>query len=261
MGALELGWSNLLTGAGLVVLSAALLFAWRVGNEVSFLWGAVRTVVQLLAVGYVLRWIFETNVVWWVLLGFVVMLSAAAWTASRRTSGRVPGLLAVAGLSLAIGAGATTLAVTALVVRVDPWWDPRYFLPLAGMIIGNAMNAAALAAERLQSEMRARREQIEEYLALGAHPRQASRESVRAALRAALLPTVNAMLTVGLVSLPGMMTGQIVAGADPTDAARYQIVVMFMLTSATTVSAMLLAAMLRGRFFTPAWQLEPRLFE
>ena len=252
-GAVPLGWLALLTAAGLVVVSAALLRAWRVGNELDFVWGAVRTVAQLLAVGFVLRWIFDAAAVIWVGLAFAVMLSAASVTASRRVE--VPGLLGISALSLAIGSGLTTLAVTALVVRADPWWAPRYFLPLAGMIVGNAMNAAALAADRLHAEMRARRDLIEELLALGATPRQAGAGAVRAALRAALLPTVNAMLTVGLVSLPGMMTGQMVAGADPEAAARYQIVVMFMLTSATTVSAMILAGLVRRRFFNAAWQL------
>ena len=120
------------------------------------------------------------------------------------------------------------------------------------------MNAAALAAERLASEIEARAGEIEELLALGATPHQASADAARAALRAALIPTVNAMLTVGLVSLPGMMTGQIIAGAEPTAAARYQIVVMFMLAAATTASAVILGALLRRRFFTSAWQLQRR---
>lgn len=255
MGPLELGVVNLLTGTVLVICSIALLRAWRVGNELSMAWAAVRTVVQLLLVGYVLRWIFDSNVVWLVLGAFMVMLSAASWTASRRTKRPIPGLLTIAAIALAIGAGATTLAVTAFVVRADPWWQPRYFLPLAGMIVGNAMNAAALAAERLQSEMAARSGEVEELLALGATPRQAADESLRAAMRAALLPTINAMMTVGLVSLPGMMTGQMVAGADPTTAARYQIVVMFMLTSACTISAIVLSSLLYRRLFTSAWQL------
>jgi len=255
VGPLELGVLNLLTATALVVCSIALLRAWKVGSELSMAWGAVRTVVQLLLVGYVLRWIFDTNVVWFVLLAFAVMLSAASWTASRRTKRPIPGLLTVSAISLAVGAGLTTLAVTAFVVRADPWWQPRYFLPLAGMIVGNAMNAAALAAERLQAEMAARSGEVEELLALGASPRQAADESLRAAMRAALVPTINGMMTVGLVSLPGMMTGQMVAGADPTTAARYQIVVMFMLASACTISAILLSSLLYRRFFTPAWRL------
>lgn len=255
MSPIELGATNLLTGAALVVISAALLWALRVGNQLELVWGAVRTVAQLLAVGYVLRWIFESDAVWWVLAAFAVMLAVASWTASRRTERPMPGLLGTSAIALAVGSGATTFAVTALVVRADPWWDPRYFLPLAGMIVGNAMNAAALASERLHAEVRGRRAEIEELLALGASPRQASAAAVRAATRAGLVPTINAMMTVGLVSLPGMMTGQMIAGAEPTTAARYQIVVMFMLAAATTIAAVLLAGLMARRFFTAAWQL------
>lgn len=257
MGPLHLGWEQLLAAGVLVLCSMAMVRAFRVGVELDFAWGAARTVGQLLLVGYWLRWIFDTRVVWLVLAAFTIMLGAAAWTASRRTQKRIPHLLGVAGIALAVGAGVTTFAVTAVVVQADPWWEPRYFLPLSGMIVGNAMNAAALAAERLQSEMTQRRSEIEEVLALGATPRQACDPAMRAAIRASLVPTINSMLTVGLVSLPGMMTGQMVAGADPGIAARYQIVVMFMLTSATTISSILLASMMYRRFFTSRWQLRP----
>jgi putative ABC transport system permease protein len=164
-------------------------------------------------------------------------------------------LLASTAFSLAVGCGLTTFAVTVFVVRVEPWWTPQYFLPLAGMIVGNAMNAAALTAERLRAELSGRRDEIEIRLALGASPRQASQDALGAAIRAGLIPMINAMMTVGLVSLPGMMTGQILAGADPGMASRYQIVVMFMLSAATAISAVLLGALLYRRFFTSAWQL------
>src|SRR5205085_2514432 len=101
------------------------------------------------------------------------------------------------------------------VIRVHPWYDPQYLIPLFGMIIGNAMNGAAIAAERLGSEMESRRLEVEAYLALGASPSRASREPARRALAAALIPAVNGLMVVGLVALPGMMTGQILAGSSP----------------------------------------------
>lgn len=259
----ELGLLQLLAAGALVVTSIALVQVFRLGLALDYTWAALRTTAQLLLVGYVLRWIFAEHAVGWVLAAFAVMLSAATWTAARRTTEarRPSGLLARTGLALAVGSGLTTFAVTAFVVRADPWWEPRYFLPLAGMIVGNAMNAAALAAERLQSEISSRRREIEERLALAAAPRQAVRPALRSALRAALIPTVNSMLTVGLVSLPGMMTGQMVAGADPATAARYQIVVMFMLAAATTIAALLLGSLLYSRFFTDAWQLRGELLD
>jgi putative ABC transport system permease protein len=131
-------------------------------------------------------------------------------------------------------------------------------IPLFGMIVGNAMNGAALAVERLQSEMEAGRAQIEAYLALGATPQQASAEPARRATDAAMIPTINALAVVGVVSLPGMMTGQILAGSAPTLAVRYQLVVVFMLTAATALAAAGIVLWYRRTFFTAAAQLLPR---
>lgn len=261
MGPLPLDWLQLVAAGALVVVAIAFTRTFRLGLERDLVWASARTVAQLLLVGYVLLWIFDQDAVYFVLLAFAVMLGAATWTATRRAGKPIPGLFTSVGVALAVGCGATTLAVTAFIVRADPWWTPRYFLPLAGMIVGNSMNAAALAAERLQSEVTNRSREIEELLALGATPRQAVAPALRAALRAALIPTINSMMTVGVVALPGMMTGQMVAGADPIIAARYQIIVMFMLAAATAVSAVLLGAMLYGRFFTDAWQLRRELVD
>lgn len=252
---IELGWESLTLAFALVVIAIGTSRAFKLGLELDYVWASLRTVVQLLAVGHVLLWIFEKAQFVWVAVAFAVMLGAASVTAARRGKQRLPGMLGSAAFSLTVGCGLTTIAVTLIVVRADPWWSPRYFLPLAGMIVGNSMNAAALTAERLAAEAKTRRTEIEELLALGASPRQASAASVRAAIRAGMIPMINAMLTVGLVSLPGMMTGQMIAGADPSGAARYQIVVMFMLAASTTISAVLLGGLLYRRLFNDAWQL------
>jgi putative ABC transport system permease protein len=126
------------------------------------------------------------------------------------------------------------------------------------MILGNAMNAAALAADRLAGEMETRHAEIEAYLALGASSVRAAREPVRRALRASMIPTVNSLMVVGIVSLPGMMTGQIIAGSDPLLAVRYQIVVMFMLGSAVALAAVIVVLGYRRTFFTAAEQLRPK---
>jgi putative ABC transport system permease protein len=141
------------------------------------------------------------------------------------------------------------------VLRLQNWHNPRYLIPLFGMITGNAMNGAALAAERLGSEMEARRAEVEAYLALGASPARASADAVRRALAAALIPSVNGLMVVGLVTLPGMMTGQILAGASPLLAVRYQIVVAFMLAGAVAATAAIVVLWYRKRFFTAAEQL------
>jgi putative ABC transport system permease protein len=126
------------------------------------------------------------------------------------------------------------------------------------MIIGNSMNGAALAAERLNSEMELRRAEVEAYLALGAPPAVASAEAVRRALVAALMPTVNMLMIVGFVSLPGMMTGQIIAGTSAMTAVRYQIIVVFMLAGAVAMTSVVVVLWYRRTFFGPAEQLIPR---
>jgi putative ABC transport system permease protein len=156
------------------------------------------------------------------------------------------------------GAGFTLAYVDAVVLRLQPWYDPQYLIPLFGMIIGNSMTAAALAADRLNAEMELRRGEVESYLALGASPARASAEPVRRALVAAMIPTLNMLMVVGLVSLPGMMTGQVIAGSSPLTAVRYQIVVVFMLAGAVAVTSAVVALWYRRTFFTLAEQLVVR---
>lgn len=183
------------------------------------------------------------------------MIVTATHAAVARHPFPTRSLYGITGVALLAGSGRTLIYVGAAVVRVDPWYNPRYLIPLFGMIVGNAVNAAALAAERLSGEMESRRAEIEAYLALGASSERAAQTPVRQALRAALIPTINALVVVGIVSLPGMMTGQILAGVSPLAAIRYQIVVMFMLTSAVAITAVGVTLWYRRSFFTPVLQL------
>jgi putative ABC transport system permease protein len=261
---IEISWVDLALGAALVLVAVALSQWQRLGLARGFLIGAVRAVVQLLAVGYLLVYVFAVGSWWLVLIALAVMLLAATATAAGRPRGtgvrserRV--LWTISGTAMLIGAGLTLAYVTQVVLQVRPWYDPRYLIPLFGMIVGNAMNGAALAAERLASEMESRRGEVEAYLALGASPARASAEAVRRALGAALIPAVNTLTVVGLVQLPGMMTGQILAGQSPLLAVRYQIIVAFMLAGATAMTTVIVVLWHRRSFFTPAAQLAVRV--
>ncbi len=257
---IDISWPDLALAGALVLVAVALAQWQRLGLARGFLIGAVRAVVQLVAVGYVLVYVFAETHWWLVLLALVVMLVAATATATRRTTQRPrPGerrtLSTITGSAILVGAGLTLAYVTVVVLRVRPWYEPRYLIPLFGMIVGNAMNGAALAAERLASEMESRRGEVEAYLALGATPARASAEPVRRAQVAALIPAVNGLAVVGLVQLPGMMTGQILAGQSPLLAVRYQIVVAFMLAAATAITTSIVVLAYRRSFFTAAAQL------
>lgn len=262
---LAVTWPDLAVAFALILVAVALSRWQRLGLERGFLVGAARALVQLVAVGYVLVYLFAADQWWLVLLALAVMLLAATSTAVRRrrdkqkVAGERRTLWTIAGTSMLVGSGLTLAFVTQVVLHVQPWYEPRYLIPLFGMIVGNAMNGAALAAERLSSELEARRGEVEAYLALGATPARAAAEPSRRAMAAALIPTVNGLMTVGIVSLPGMMTGQILAGESPLLAVRYQIVVMFMLAGATAMTTVMVVLWYRRTFFTAAAQLVQRV--
>ena len=252
---IELSWLDILLAAGLIMMAAGLARWQRVDMTRDILIGAVRAVVQLVLVGYVLVYIFQLDSWPLVLLALLVMLVVATRTAvGRQIAKPSPVLHGIVGSAMLIGSVFTLIYVGA-VVRMDPWYNPRYLIPLFGMIVGNAMNTAALAAERLAGEVDARRAEIETYLALGAAPAFATRVAVRRAIRASMIPMVNSLMVVGVVALPGMMTGQILAGASPLTAVRYQILVMFMLMAAVTITGTLVALQYRKSFFTASDQL------
>lgn len=255
----ELTNLHLLYACCLLLVILAAVRAWNLGLEREYLVATVRTVVQLLLLGTVLNWIFDHASLWLVMGVVVAFVAIAAWTAVGRQEVRVPGLLWHVGLSLSSAAALLTVVTTALVIDVEPFWAPQYLITLAGMIIANSMNAAALTIERLRAELAARRGEIEELLALGASARQAVDSSARAAMRAALRPNLNQMYVVGLVAIPGTMTGQILAGLPPGGAARYQILVMVLWNAGASATCALLLWLSYRRFFTPALQLRHEL--
>lgn len=252
---IDLAWLDLVVAAGLILIALGLVRWQGVGLGRSVVIGAVRTVVQLVLVGYVLVYIFALDRWYLVVAALLLMLAAAAHAAVGRHPRPTAHLYGITGVALLAGSGLTLIYVGAAVVQVEPWYNPRYLIPLFGMIVGNAMNAAALAIERLAAEMANRRAEVESYLALGASTERAGREPVKRALTAALIPTINSLMVVGIVSLPGMMTGQILAGISPVTAVRYQIVVMFMLTSTVAITAVVATLWYRQSFFTAALQL------
>ena len=252
---LDLSWWQLGLALLLVVVVAVISLRQRLGLERDLLVGTVRTILQLYLVGLILAAVFSAARWYWVLVILVVMTAVATHAAVARLAKPIPGVYWIAAAALTISTAATLAYVIGVVVRPTPWWEPQYVIPIAGMILGNSMTSAALAGDRLQADLFTRRDEIEARLALGFSGREAVQPLVRAALRAAMIPTVNGMMTVGVVQLPGMMTGQILAGASPLTAIRYQIVVVFMLAVATALGSLLFVRLAVGRYLTPAHQL------
>lgn len=217
--------------------------------------GVVRTFVQLFLLGYVLKILFHLNNVWLVLGVFTVMILFAAHTIRGRVKERRVSFFRPVFVSMLLTYSLVTIVVSGVVVGADPWWKPQYFIPLAGMVAGNSMNAIAIAIERLLDELKKRRPEIEMMLSLGADYREASQDMVRQSMRAGMIPSINSMVAAGIVFIPGMMTGQILAGVDPTEAVLYQIMVMVMLVGSTALGSLLVVLLVRRRCFTGAHQL------
>jgi putative ABC transport system permease protein len=253
----EISLPRLALSLVLVAVAVALSRRSRLGLERDLLIGAVRGAVQLIAIGYALLVLFKHERPGWVFLALAVMAVAAAATAARRVEHGPPRSVLLPRALVAIGAGTLVamVPVFALVVPLHPWFEARYVVPIGGMMLSNAMNVVALAFERIFAAANTEADQIEARLALGATSRQALQPQIAATLRAALLPTINSMLTVGLVALPGMMTGQIVSGTAPEQAVRYQIVILYQLVAVAAVAGVIAVVYARRLLFTSRAQL------
>jgi putative ABC transport system permease protein len=249
-GVVVIGWLQLALASGFIVLTGVLTYAVGARLEKDLAIAALRTYLQLLALGFVLRWVFanDSPLIVVVLLG--LMTALATNIILRRAPDAPAGLFGSTTLAMAITGLTVTFAVTGLVIGVHPWYRAQYVIPIAGMVIGNSMTGIALVLERVFADLDARRDQVLALTALGATPWEAARDSVRTAIRAGLIPTINSMAAVGIVFIPGMMTGQILAGVDPIVAAPYQIVVMLMVSAATALGAVVAVLLSYRRRFS-----------
>ena len=229
--------------ASLVLGNALISLALKLGLERSLLFAAARAVVQLLAIGFVLGWVMRTDSASAVLGIMALMTLIAGFAAVRRTQRRFRGIWISSIVSVWASAWLVSGFALEAVIKVDPWYRAQYSIPLLGMVLGNTLSGISLGLERMMEELVIKRDQVETLLALGATRWEAARLPIREAIRTGMIPMMNMMTIVGLVSLPGMMTGQLLAGVDPLQAVRYQIVILFVIASATalgTVSIVLL---------------------
>jgi putative ABC transport system permease protein len=235
----------------LAVLAAAVSFWRRADLEQDIGIAVVRSFIQLTAIGYVIKLIFEEDRIAFVLALLVVMVVFGALTARSRAK-RVPG--AFAPLLVALGlAGATTLGLVVGLGIFEP--EPRYLVPVGGMVIGNAMTASAVALNRLGDEMADSRARIEATLALGATSREAAAPTVRRSLRSGMIALVDSTKTTGLIFFPGTMVGMLLAGADPTDAVRLQLILLYTLLGSVAIAGLVATTLAYRNFFTRAHQL------
>ncbi|MBW2519265.1 MAG: iron export ABC transporter permease subunit FetB [Deltaproteobacteria bacterium] len=247
---IELSLFDLMTVYALLMLSVVLSQLLEAQQGKQIFWAGLRMFVQLLAVGYILHFIFALNSPLPIIFIVVLMAVFAVQTIAARVKDKMPHFYKIVGFAILFGCGSMTFLLCTLVVGLKPWYDPQYLIPLAGMIIGNSMTGVSLAAERLAAEFRERSEEIETTLCLGGTTQNAAAPAVRSAFQAAMIPTVNAMAAMGLVFLPGMMTGQILSGTEPLTAVRYQIAIMCVITTSVALTTFLILKLGYRSYFT-----------
>jgi putative ABC transport system permease protein len=252
---IELDFTDLVPVLGLIGVAIALSSWQKLDLEGQLIFAAGRSLLQLLVVGYVLEIIFALDNVWSVLLILAIAVSIAAILIRNRIGKKIRGLLPLIWLSLLASSTLTLSYSILLMIQPPRWYEPQYLIPLAAMLLGNATNGASLAGERLVSAIAQNRQEIETHLCLGATPKQAIESYRQEAIRISLIPTLNQMMVVGLVSLPGMFNGLVLAGANPLNAASYQILILFAIVLTNLIANLLVTAGLYRRFFNRAAQL------
>ncbi len=252
---IELDTFDLALSLGIIGIAIALSLWQKLGLEKQLAYGAIRSLLQLIVVGYILDLVFAIDN-WLAIMAILgIMITIATIVTRNRIDKKLQGLLPVVLLSL-LASSAFTLGYTILlIVQPSKWYEPQYLIPLAGMLFGNAMNGASLAGDRLVSAIKQNYLEIETYLSLGATPKQAITGYQREAIRAGLIPTLNNMVVMGLVSLPGMFTGQVLAGANPRDAASYQILILFAIVLTNLMATILVTEGVYKNFFNRDSQL------
>ena len=231
---------DLMLAGGLVILLAITSILMQLGVARRLLIAAVRTTVQLMLIGLVLNTLFANVHLAWVSLMAMVMLLVAGREVMARQHRRFGGIwgYGLGTLSMFVSAFATTIFALLVIIGTDPWYAPQYAIPLLGMMLGNTMNGVSLALDRLTTSAWQQRGVIEARLTLGQEWRVAIGDITRESVRVGMIPIINAMAAAGIVSLPGMMTGQILSGTPPMEAVKYQILIMFMIAAGTGFATM-----------------------
>ncbi len=251
MNVIALSSWDLALAAVLVLALAALSVPMQLAISKQILIAAVRTAVQLLLIGFVLKALFENVHLGWTALIAAFMLLAAGREVMARQKRRLYGWwgFGIGTISMFISTFAITILALTVIIGTEPWYEPQYSIPLLGMMLGNTMTGIALALDRLTQGAWQQRAVIETRLTLGHTWKQAVGDIRRDSMRNGMIPIINAMAAAGVVSLPGMMTGQLLAGSPPLEAVKYQILVMFMIGAGTGFGTLMAVWLASRRLF------------
>ncbi|KAB8134724.1 iron export ABC transporter permease subunit FetB [Gracilibacillus oryzae] len=247
-----------LISAYIFIIILLAIVRWRkIPREKEIIIATLRMTIQLVLVGYLLVYIFENENWIYSVLVITVMETFAVYNIFKRTKKEMNAdLKKIIAVAMVSGTLAAFLYFNFIVVQFSPWYDPRYFIPIAGMLIGNSMTGITLGVSALIEGFSSRKKEVEAALMLGATPNQASQGIVNHAFDSAILPTINSMVGMGIVFLPGMMTGVILSGAGPLDAIKYQIAIMLGITGSVSLSVIIFLYYGYKTFFNKRAQLK-----
>jgi putative ABC transport system permease protein len=239
-----------------VIIALIIVRARGIKREKEIIISSIRMTLQLVLVGYLLVYIFN-NPNAFITIGIIILMEVfAVYTVFRKYKKQLSkSLKQVIAMSMTVGTLSCLVYFLLVVVRISPWYEPQYFIPIAGMIVGNSMTGISLGVKSLVGGMTIQRATVEEALILGATPQDASRSIINSAFDAAILPTINSMVGMGIVFLPGMMTGQILSGTDPTTAIAYQIAIMLGILGAVALTVFIMLNWGCRTFFNKEAQL------
>lgn len=248
---------GLLIALGMVAVAAIISELMHMGIGKTLMWSSCRALVQLCAMGFIIGYVIRSNSVWMVFALMAVMLVAAVQIVMSRARGIPKGLAGPIFLSLVITMLLMLALVTELIVRPHPWYAPQLVVPLTGMLLGNTVSALAVGLSRFFESMKERRDEVDTLLALGATTWEAARPSIVSSIRLGLLPTTASLASAGIVTVPGMMAGQIIAGGNPIDAAKYQFMILATIAALTLLADSIIMLMVYKRCFTALDQYQP----
>lgn len=252
-----LDFYDIMMASALVLIAVAIAYQLKLGIGKTLLIASARTIIQLSFIGLILAWVFARDNVWQVLSILSIMTIIASIAAKNNIKKPYRGLLQDTFFALSIATSLVTLIAIILILKISPWYRPQFIIPILGLILGNSLTAVSLTTNNFINALYDKKPLIQNQLSLGATPFESAHPLIRTAIVSGMTPTINSMAVVGLVSLPGMMTGQILAGADPTQAVRYQIITMFLICAGSSLSCTLCTLFILKRFFNERNQFTP----
>lgn len=253
---IELGFGQMAAAYIFIVILLMIVKMRRIHREKEIIISTLRMTIQLILTGFILAYLFERPHPLYTLIVIALMEVFAIYNVSQRIKAKTSrALRKIIIISMLAGTLSSLLFFVFVVIQVSPWYDPRYFIPIAGMLIGNAMTGIPLGMTRLVDDMYSQRHLIESALMMGASPKVACKQIVDNAFDSAILPTINSMVGMGIVFLPGMMTGQILSGTHPTTAIAYQIAIMLGILGSVALTVILFVQLGSQTFFNLESQL------